>query len=988
MVVGFFKGAEANACSQRIQEFLQLSDSIMQKKKQSKFEEYDFVPVKSSSLEDIPLHIQTCSFGMRNCSFSYPSSEDIVSTSSRENALRDVSFQLEEGELMVVCGSIGSGKSSLLLSLLGELKRESGEMWIGENSGQIAFCSQSPWIFPGSVKDNIAVTNHNCSENDYLDAVRACALMGDIGEWEDGDATNIGEKGVNLSGGQKARISLARACVCHDASLCLLDDPLSAVDGKIRSQLFHEAIRGILRRKAVILVTHQLQYLKFADKVMVLGEDGSMEGFGKLKDVIESSTFLSSSSSLNFDEIEISFDEHQETKEEGINGNEVLNGGDEKQLFDKDEPLKKNEVLKKNENEIPKEIIEKEDRSVGSVSLDTYKKFVEHGGVWYCGLLSFLIILAQFIIVLGDYWLKVMVDDSFGLSPSIYIAIFGGIALFCVIVSQLRAIHFFKFCLKSTSNIHAIAVSRMFHTPMSFFSSNPSGRILNKFAKDQNLADELLPTVLFNFVDSFSIVIAAIIIIMIALPYLAVILIPLGYLFIIVRKKYLTSSREVKRLEAISRSPLFTTFGNSLNGLHSIRAYKLQHEVQSYFLNLLDRNGKGFISFLLVSRWVGFRFDIQSFLLLVGGVLAAYFLKDYNVVDQGLTSLSLVYVLSLSGLAQWCVRQSAEVENQMVSLERIINYTELDQEEGYSNPTHDEITVDNNNKIERSEDELLEMVEVGENNHQDKPWPSNGNLSILSLSVGYEVGGTTILKEIDLHIPSGCKVGIIGKTGCGKSTLISSFLQLNVVHGGDIQLDGQSLLSMNLKQARDCFSYLPQDPVLFSGSIKYNLDPFNRYSEKEVWEALDDAQLGSFIRSLPDSIHSEVSLSAGQKQLMSLARAILKRSKIVLMDEPSSNVDFTTDSLLQERIRHSPALADSIVVMIAHRIQTISDSDLIVVISGGEVVEQDSPEELLKDKHSEYSSFMRSSREASIFQPSDTLVSVNNRKEEEKEATL
>ncbi|KAJ1420720.1 P-loop containing nucleoside triphosphate hydrolase protein, partial [Ochromonadaceae sp. CCMP2298] len=457
---------------------------------------------------------------------------------------------------------------------------------------------------------------------------------------------------------------------------------------------------------------------------------------------------------------------------------------------------------------------------------------------------------------------------------------------------------------------------------MTFFVANPTGRVLNRFSKDQNQVDEMLPLTFFSFLETLVYCVAAVLLVCITIPWLALLMPFLGA-YIHVCVYYVATSREIKRYEAVTRSPIYADFSATLEGLPTLRAYKLEHRVGGLFRQQIDENSRPWFSFILAARWLGSRLDVETAVIL--GCVSFFAVWLRHSVDTGLLGFTLVYCSALSGLFQWMVRQSAEVENQMTAVERISAYAALPAEEGYK----------------------TDMPGQGQGQ------VGQGRLQILDLTATYRSDLPPVLRHITLDIPAGAKVGICGRTGSGKSSTLLALLRLNIIQG-EVLLDGKSLLQMDLQAARSAVAVIPQDPHLFSCSVRFNIDPFGLYTDPQLWEALQDAHIADAIRQDASGLGLSMlveeggkNFSVGERQLISLARAILRRCRVVLMDEVTASIDYLTDRLIQQTIRTSPALRDATIITVAHRLRTIADSDLIAVISAGEVVEKGPPALLL-----------------------------------------
>jgi ATP-binding cassette subfamily C (CFTR/MRP) protein 4 len=791
----------------------------------------------------------------------------------------------------------------------------------------------------------------------------------------------------------------------------VLDDPLSAVDAHVGRALMADCIIGTLKKgnKATILVTHQLQYLEFADKILVLDIDGNQTFYGSYS-LLQSTPAVLSSLDMIVDSLNAqsagtspavtlrktrgeSADKGaspQVTQRKGARseslGSEVSVGAVDdvppkvhskydpdfrakaraaQQLAElerqKDTETSPAEETARGEGETAMEqqrrkIVQVEDREMGNMSLSVYWRYIRSGGTCRGVLALFVIFLSQAVIMMTEYWMRWWATDAFGDQRDIkYILIFAGLVVLCVWIGFYRALGWFAFTLVAASDLQERCLWAVMHSPMTFFVSNPTGRVLNRFSRDQNQVDELLPATIFSFLETAIYCTASVILICITIPWMALLVPFLILFFVKFRTKYITSTREIKRIEAVTRSPIYADFSATLEGLTTLRAYQLETRVASLFQEQVDDNARVFFSFLMCARWLGLRLDLETAVILTFVCFLAVILRD--TVDVGLLGFALVYTMSLSGLFQWTVRQSVEVETQMTSVERINTYAQLPPEEGYATTLeqalHSPSTASKLPETAAAHHHKYEKVETAAESKPSKAeGERRGHLVLKDLTVTYRRDLDPVLRHIDLDIPAGYKVGICGRTGSGKSSSLLALLRLNIITSGDILLDGKSLLAMDLQSARSHLSIIPQEPHLFSGTVRFNLDPFSMHTDAQIWAALEDAHIMEHIKQDPLGLSAQVeesgkNFSVGQRQLLSLARAILRESKVVLMDEVTASIDYLTDRLIQETIRTSPALRDSTIITVAHRLRTIADSDLIVVVHAGEVVEMGAPGALL-----------------------------------------
>ena len=914
------------------------------------------------------------------------------SHTSLEAQLRHLSLAVQPGELLIVAGPVGSGKSTLLDALLGEVACVRGPGVQLRPSTRLAYCSQQPWIQAGTVRENVvfgaapsqqptvgkmlgtpttattttasrsssssgrrsssssstAVGEPALDEAKYMRTLEACALDHDLENLANGDLTEIGELGINLSGGQRARVALARA-VYADADLYLLDDVLSAVDARVSKHLFHACIRGLLlqEKKAVVLVTHQIQYLPYATRVCLLDAQGGMVApcapweevramVPDWKGLVQERAGAATLAGEEGGESAQEDDQGEEIeKERGGEGKEEESedylDGDDAGSDDSPNPLAPTPALIQGKGREAITYVAAEDRVQGHVHGDTYVNYLRSGGMGAGVGIMLLLLASQGVLTLADFWLKIWAADQdahAARDSAFYPRTYAILVAVCVVLGLLRADLFFRFALRASSNLHDQALEAVLAAPLAFFHSNPRGRILNKFAKDLDSADDLLPYSLFDFLQSAGLCLAAVVVGCIAVPYLLLIVAPLLYFFRKYRREFVTNAREVKRLDAITRSPLYADVSSSLQGGKIIRAFRAEAAMEQRFLRRLDENGKCAFLFIILSRYLGFRLDILCTWFLTVLCLMAVALN--TSLDPGLLGLSLTYALVLSGSFQWAIRQSAQTETFFTSVERLDYYTRLPSEE--------------------DEDAQIGLIPAKDQDdkafRQPPPhWPHQGEIVVKDLQVRYREDLPIVLKGIDFVICAGQKVGIVGRTGSGKSSFLAALLRLNQIVGGDIVLDGVSLPRLPRADARRGVAWIPQQPDLFAGTLRFNLDPFLEHNDSELHAALENVHL-SLPLDMPVA-EGGGNLSVGTRQLLSLARAVLLRRKVLLMDEATASVSFLEDQRIQATLRTAPCFRDCTLVTIAHRINTVIESDLILVFADGRCVEQGPPQVLL-----------------------------------------
>eukprot|EP00475_Leptophrys_vorax_P018991 TRINITY_DN25961_c0_g2_i3.p1 TRINITY_DN25961_c0_g2~~TRINITY_DN25961_c0_g2_i3.p1 ORF type:complete len:1046 (+),score=330.85 TRINITY_DN25961_c0_g2_i3:240-3140(+) len=842
-------------------------------------------------------------------------------------ALKDVNLQCLKEELTVVVGQVGASKTSLLMSLLGEMTRLKGNVKVPK---VIAYASQKPWIFAGTVKENI-VFHREFDLERYKRVIETCELSQDIQNLPELDETVIGERGVNLSGGQKARVSLARACY-GVADLYLLDDPLSAVDAVVGSRIINNCIGSrpgtLLSGTTRILVTHQTQFLDHAAQVVCL-DKGSVVFKGPPRELMQKVDSLPPGFS------EILSAEVGELKED-VAPEQVA----QKKAFIALENV--NFMSSKN---IGEGIIEKEDRLEGAVGFGMYKNLLKAiNSPFFIIVFLVIAISCQLSVVGSDYFLSRWSNESPADQPDSYnYIIYASLGAAALVTSMTRAQMFFRMMLRASVRLHNGMFKGVLYSPMRFFESNPVGRILNRFTKDQSAVDEFLPLSLWDVVQLGILLVSIIIVVGLTNPFALSSLLVIIPVFYFVRRRYIASSREIKRLDGVTKSPVLAFFSSTLDGIATVRAYGMEEQFMKNFIKKIDRNNRAWFSYLYLNRWIGFRLDMSSSIMVFAAALAAAMTR--SSVSPSTAAFSLLYVLRLTSMFQWVVRQSAEAENYMTSLERIHTYSEL--------PSEGALVV--------------------ESNRPAAEWPEAGEIEVLNFKMRYRPELDLVLKGLEFKIKAGEKVGVCGRTGAGKSSLFSAFYRLVNKDDGSIRIDGIDINSIGLDDLRSKLSIIPQEPVIFSGSLRYNLDPFSIYSDEDIWNALEIVQLKETVEKLPNGLQTVVAefggnFSSGEGQLICVARALLKPSKVLFVDEATANVDKETDRVIQKVLR--TRFEDRTVMTIAHRLNTIIDCDKIIVMDQGRVAECGTVDELLKIEGGKFKSM---ALDSGLISPSGEL---------------
>ncbi|XGW32573.1 hypothetical protein V3C99_017265 [Haemonchus contortus] len=894
-----------------------------------------------------------------------------------EETLKNITMTVERGQLVAIVGKVGVGKSSLLQAILGEMNKVSGSVNV---SGSVAYVPQQAWIQNLSLRNNI-LFNRTYDRAFYEKVLDACALRQDLASLPAEDMTEIGEKGINLSGGQKQRVSLARALYSH-ADIILLDDPLSAVDSHVGRHIFENVISsstGILAHKTRILVTHGLHYLKYCDKVIVMkaGEISEMGTYHEL--IARQGAFSEFLEEFLVEETKkrgrsVSFGDNAEDVSEILLEMEKVSPDRRKRIESQlsqeapnvpsvheksPSPLREPSSPTSNGNVLPTQpeedhpvvvgkgeekvallgeetktvqkskLVEKEAVETGKVKWSVYLTYIRAIGFDLAVLFIVVYIFSSVLGVASNLWLAKWSDDAEMIQKTsngssyetntrlaIYASLGVGQALFVCAASIIMALGM----VGASRLLHEGILKNILRSPMIFFDITPIGRVLNRFGKDMELLDTRLPSAVLTFVGS---AVQALIIIAVpiyATPPIIFLLVPVFVFYFYILRFYVSTSRQLKRLESASRSPIYSHFQESIQGAASIRAYRLVDEFVKESERRVDENLATYYPSIVANRWLAVRLELVGNLIVMFSALFAVLFRDSPGLTAGLVGLSVSYALNITQTLNWAVRMTSELETNIVAVERIKEYSDTPIEGAHS---------------------------------KEKPadsWPQQGKIDIRNVFLRYREGLEPVLKDISVSIQPKEKVGIVGRTGAGKSSLTLALFRTVEIDSGCIEIDGENISKLSLEELRSRLTIVPQDPVLFSGTLRFNLDPFDAYTDEEIWNALRNAHLEPFVSSLAEKLQHQISeggenLSVGQRQLLCLARALLRRPRILILDEAAAAVDAETDSLLQRTIREQ--FADCTVLTIAHRLHTVMDCDRLLVLSAGCVVEFDSPQALL-----------------------------------------
>ncbi|XP_054157544.1 ATP-binding cassette sub-family C member 4-like [Oppia nitens] len=848
------------------------------------------------------------------------------SNNKSDITLHDITFKVAVGQIMVIVGPVGSGKSSVLMSILSEIPITFGHIKV---RGKVAYASQQPWSFAGTVRDNV-LFGSAYDETKYRNVLHVCALEKDLQLFPNGDQTIIGERGVSLSGGQKARINLARA-LYYEADIYLLDDPLSAVDSAVSKHIFEKCICGYLKNKVVILATHQLQFLKHAHQILVLN-DGHTEAVGSYQQLLNSGIeFIKSTNN----------DKKLDKTDDYIVMPTSADSDSRKIRSESNVSKKSIETIDFIEGE---KVQTKSDEIhvKGSVGGRIYWLYLTSGGGFF--LIFTLIssnVLTQLLFNGSDYFLSLWTQREQGLTVTliehwdqnlliIAFAVMVGLLFF---MSLIRTTVFFTICMRSSIKLHNKFFNSIIRTSISFFDNHPIGILLNRCSRDMGLIDDQIPQTAFDTIEIFFQLWGVLILIALIDYWVIVPTFILIVLFVYLRKYYLMSGRSFKRLEGITKSPVFSHLANSLHGLTTVRAFGAQQSFEEQFDIYQDNHTATWFLFLSSSRWFAIVLDWLLWLYLTAVTLLMTL--NYENSTSSAIGLAISSAISICGTFQWGVKQSVELESHMTSVERVAEFSNLPTEPNLES-THD-------------------------NNRPPSSWPSTGSLQFDNVSLAYSNDETQVLKNLTFNINSNEKVGVVGRTGAGKSSIIAALFRMTLPTGY-IKIDGIDTSQISLTDLRSKISIIPQDPVLFAGPVRRNIDPFGDHNDQRLWEVLDEVCLKDAVHEMSGGLDAKVAdggsnFSVGQRQLICLARALLKQNNILVLDEATANVDPKTDSLIQQTIREK--FAKCTVLTIAHRLHTIVDMDRVLVLNAGQVVEFDEPHLLLQNPDGLFSTMVR-----------------------------
>ncbi|CAM1312044.1 ABCC4 (predicted) [Pycnogonum litorale] len=873
-----------------------------------------------------------------------------------DNTLANINLQMKKNDFLAIIGSVGSGKTSLLLLILKEIPVKTGFI---ETVGKIAYVPQEPWVFSDTILNNIIFGN-SLDMRKLENVVEACALLQDIMSFPNGYDTLVGERGVLLSGGQKTRVSLARA-LYHDADIYIFDDPLSSVDSHVGRHIYDECFLKYLKNKIRILVTHQVNFLEEHGNILLL-DQGRIKLSGVYRDLLDRNSYylknVLNTVGKTVSKTTTTPENHNFTKE-----------------------------MSTNEGNVKDYVVEKESESNTTANYEVYQAYFQALGNWFTiASVIFISSATSLIYVCCDYWLKYwsqqienngknrqnvgvtntgfycwhanhtaytankstnlncLVSSSHTLpttesgipntyqslstpvNNSFYFSVYLFLISLTFIMGIIRNLSNTMICLRAARKLHDKIFVRIINVPMRFFNTNPIGRILTRFTSDMYVMDSNIPEYFSDVSNGLSNVVVTLSMVYFENFHMVYVTLFLAMLFSKLAKYYLPTFRAMQRIRSNTSSPIYSHLSASLDGLSTIKAFDATENFERKFNKLQSANMLASYVFWSVDTWFTVYGEIIGALHVILIIILFLTWRKMHTVDS--FGFTITQVARITVALPYFIKMCALLQSGFASVERIIEYGDIPSE-------------DSNQKV---------YVEPEE--HEN--WPKKGKIMFKDLSLKYASHGPTILKNLTFSIESKEKIGVVGRTGSGKTSLINALFRLAEPEGL-ITIDGLPTSSMKLSDLRRKISVIPQDPILFVGTLKYNLDPFEEFEAQTMWKVLSEVRLEETVTNFPEKLETTISeggtnFSFGQRQLVCLARAILRKNKILLLDEATSNVDLDTDNIIQETIRKK--FEDCTVITIAHRLNTVMDSDRIMVMNNGEIVEFDTPTVLMNDKNS------------------------------------
>ncbi|OMO92329.1 hypothetical protein COLO4_17673 [Corchorus olitorius] len=870
-----------------------------------------------------PLQRGLPAISIKDGNFSWDSKAD-------KPTLSNINLDVPVGSLVAVVGGTGEGKTSLISAMLGELPP------VGNSSvvirGTVAYVPQVSWIFNATVRDNILFGSSFQPER-YWKTIDVTALLHDLDILPDHDRTEIGERGVNISGGQKQRVSMARA-VYSNSDVYIFDDPLSALDAHVAQEVFNRCIKEELEGKTRILITNQLHFLPHVDHIFLVSE-GKIKEEGTFEEISKNGRLFQ-----KLMENAGKMEKQGEREEDGKNLDLEDLKRTSNEMVEINEPVKIANSARRRKGK-KAVLVKQEERETGAVSWKVLTRYKDAlGGLWVVMILLTFYFSTEVLRVSSSMWLSFWTDQSTSTSykPGYYIVIYALLGFSQVTVTLTNSFWLIISSLRAARKLHDMMLHSILKAPMLFFQTNPTGRVINRFSRDLGDIDRNVANIMNMFMNQLWQLLSTFALIGIVSTFSLWAMMPLLILFYAAYLYYQSTSREVKRLDSITRSPVYAQYGEALNGLSSIRAYKAYDRIASVNGKSMDNNIRFTLANTSSNRWLTIRLETLGGLMiwLTATVAVLEIGRAENPAAFASTmGLLLSYTLNITSLLSGVLKQASRAENSLNAVERVGTYINL--------PSEAPDVIDS---------------------HRPQPgWPSSGSIQFEEVVLRYRPELPPVLCGLSFSTSPSEKLGIVGRTGAGKSSMLNALFRIVELEKGRILIDGCDIARFGLTDLRKFLSIIPQSPVLFSGTVRLNLDPFNEHNDPDLWEALERAHLKDVIRRNSFGLDAEVleggeNFSVGQRQLLCLARALLRRSKILVLDEATAAVDVRTDAFIQKTIREE--FKSCTMLIIAHRLNTIIDCDRILLLDAGQVLEHNTPEELLANEESTFSKMVQS----------------------------
>ncbi|KAL3799546.1 hypothetical protein HJC23_008673 [Cyclotella cryptica] len=860
----------------------------------------------------------------------------------------DVSMTVRRSHIMCVVGPVASGKSTLVQGLIGEilpLPTKSQDP-VFEVNGKVSYASQVPFILNATVRDNILFGEPFVKER-YDRVLEACCLEADIAQFHSGDMTEIGERGVTMSGGQKQRLSLARVAYSQP-DVAILDDPLSALDAgtgkKVFERLFKPHGTGLFSNTAVVLVTHASHFLNRVDSILVL-VNGKSVFVGEWGD-------LASCHPTDPNELD-AIESIRSSVQEDHSGDSHGDDNNSSSKVDESSPDSTVHAKLRTESDSEKgRIMTVEERKFGLSQMSTWISWFSYAGGWmfFIGVVVTMIMDRYFYVAI-ELWLAVWTQgadepvyklgrwyspQTDGLNAQIeYIVTLLIIITISMVSTLLRTNWLIQGGARSASRLFSAMLSRLLYAPMDFFDTTPVGRLMNRFTYDTETLDVTLTMNMTVLMTSLGWILTGVILMAIILPWqlVPIMFVSVAYWTLVLH--YRKSAVDLQRLDATSRSPVQAQLGEVIDGTSTIRTFGKSLYFSSLFRKALNENSGMMMNFMAAHRWLSVRIQLLGACTVLFAVAFVASFNDILQISPGIAAILIVWSANFTIALSFFVQGISESEASMTSLERAIAMTEISQEES----------------------RLLECMPV------DAAWPSKGDISFEEVRLRYRPGLPLSLDGLSFCLKSGQRCGVVGRTGAGKSTLAAALFRLVELEGGKITLDGVNLSKIRLADVRgrrNGMAIIPQEPVLFPGTLKRCLDPFGDFSDEEVMDALNAVRGASRGLSNLETVVEEGgrNFSVGERQLICLGRAMLAKPKLLFLDEATASVDGETDALIQKMLRSR--FVGTTLITIAHRLNTIMDYDCILVMSDGKAAEFGTPAELLSNDDGIFSELVES----------------------------